>query len=198
MSRGDRVTAWILDATAVALALAFLLFAGRQIYMGTKAALAERLIAQAFAAHIRDGSAHRPWAWADIHPVAALEVPRLDVRRHVLTGASGSSLAFGIGHVDGTALPNTRGNCVLAGHRDNRFAFLQELRVGDELILTTRAGRGTWTIEAVAIVHEAQINLLEASTSRQLTLMTCYPFEGLTPGNQRFVVWCRPSEGLMA
>jgi sortase (surface protein transpeptidase) len=156
MTRGDRLVAWSLDATAISLAIAFLFLAGRSTWMGAKSLLAEHLIARAFSAHVRDGDAHVPWSWADVHPVASLEVPRLGIRRHVLTGASGSSLAFGIGHLDGTSPPNGNGNCVLVGHR---------------------------------------IDLLEATSSRLLTLMTCYPFNGLTPGAQRFVVWCRPGHG---
>ena len=165
MSRGARVAAWLLDAAAVGLALVFLVFAGRSLYLGAKASLADRLIARAFAAHVRDGGAHVPWSWADVHPVAFLEVPRLDVRRHVLTGASGSSLAFGVGHVDGTSPPNSNGNCVLTGHRDTRFAFLAELRVGDEVILTTRNERRAWVVEGLAIVDDTRIDLLEATTS---------------------------------
>jgi sortase A len=191
------VAAWLLDATAVGLALIFLFLAGRSVWMGAKASLAERLIARAFAAHVRDGGAHVPWSWADAHPVAFLEVPRLDVRRHVLTGASGSSLAFGVGHVDGTSPPNSNGNCVLTGHRDTRFAFLAELRVGDEVILTTRDGRRAWVVEGLAVVDDTRIDLLEATTSRRLTLMTCYPLDGLASSSQRLVVRCRP-EGVGA
>ncbi len=195
MNRRDPTAAWLLDATAVALALIFIFLAGRGTWMGAKEILAEHLIARAFAAHVRDGRVHVPWSWADVHPVASLEVPRLGIRRHVLTGASGSSLAFGVGHLDGTSLPNSNGNCVLAGHRDTRFAFLADLRVGDELVLTTRRERRTWVIEALAVVDDSRMDLLEASSFRLLTLMTCYPFDGLAPGAQRFVVWCRPREG---
>jgi len=195
VNRRDRTAAWLLDVTAVALACLFLLLAGRSTWLGAKEILAEHLIAQAFAAHVRDGRDHVPWSWADIHPVASLEVPRLGIRRHVLAGASGSSLAFGVGHLHGTSLPNSSGNCVLAGHRDTRFAFLADLRVGDELILTPRNETRTWVIEALAIVDESRIDLLEDTPSRLLTLMTCYPFGGFTPGAQRFVVWCRTQRG---
>ena len=116
--------------------------------------LADRLIAAAFSAHVRDGGSHPPWGWADVHPVGSLEIPRLGVQRYVLSGASGSSLAFGLGHVDGTGTPNGTGNCVLAGHRDTRFAFLKELRVGDAVTLTTRAGTRTWTVESLGVVDD--------------------------------------------
>jgi sortase A len=195
MSRQTRTVAWLLDAVAVGLALVFVLLAGRTLFLSAKGALAEHLIARAFAAHVRDGGDHLPWGWADVHPVASLEVPRLGVRRHILTGASGTSMAFGIGHVDGTASPNNPGNCVLAGHRDTRFAFLEDVRVGDEVILTTRGEVRTWEVEGVAVVDDTRVDLLEATSSSHLTLITCYPFDGLTPGAQRYVVWCRPQGG---
>jgi len=64
---------------------------GEQAWLSVKASLAERLIEHAFAAHLEDGGVHRPWRWADTHPIARLEVPRLGVERIVLAGASGSS-----------------------------------------------------------------------------------------------------------
>jgi len=104
------------------------LLLGRHGYLAAKAVVADRLIDRAFLAHLADGRIHRPWGWADMHPIAVLEVGRLGVRRTVLRGASGESLAFGVGHVDGTAPPNAPGNCVLAGHRDRAFAFLADLK----------------------------------------------------------------------
>ncbi len=78
---------------------------GGQIYLRAKAALAAVLIDRAWEAHLADGREHRPWPWADLRPVARLEVPRLGVRRAILSGASGQSLAFGLAHVSGPGLP---------------------------------------------------------------------------------------------
>ena len=57
----------------------------------------------------------------------------------VLAGASGRTLAFGPGHVDGTPLPGEHGNAVVSGHRDTHFAFLRDLRCGDVLEVQTAA-----------------------------------------------------------
>ena len=80
-------------------------------------------------------TARRPWSWADMHPIARLTVPRLGIERPILSNASGSALAFGIGHIDGTAGPATAGNCVVAGHRDSWAAFLADLRVADAVVI---------------------------------------------------------------
>jgi sortase A len=166
---------------------------GERIALAGKAQVARHLIDRAFAAHLEDGAAHRPWRWADTWPIARLDVPRLGVRRVILAGATGATLAFGPGHVDGTALPGTPGNVVLAGHRDSWFAFLADLRPGDELLLHSRAGVERYTVERLEVrdAHDAVV-LLPAAAPR-LTLVTCWPFDGfgaLVPGTRRYVVTC--------
>jgi len=165
-----------------------------QAWLTAKAQLAEVLIRRAFAAHLRDGAPHRPWDWADMHPVARLEVPRLGVLRTVLTGASGSSLAFGAGHVDGTAPPNATGNCALAGHRDGSFAFLDDLRVGDDLILRTHSGSVRYEVQDLLVTDMRDVGLLQPTEDPRLTLITCYPFHGLTRSELRYVVVLRRSD----
>ncbi len=159
-----------------------------QAWLTAKARLAQVLIDRAFAEHLLDGARHRPWSWADMHPVARLEVPRLDLSRTVLAGASGSSLAFGPGHVDGTASPNATGNCALAGHRDGSFAFLDELREGDLLILHTRAGSVRYTVQQLLVADMREVDLLQATEDSRLTLITCYPFHSLSRSELRYVV----------
>ena len=55
---------------------------GERAWMEAKACLATRLIDRSLRAHLRDGRVHRPWSWADTHPVARLEAPRLGIREH--------------------------------------------------------------------------------------------------------------------
>jgi sortase A len=162
---------------------------GRRVYLEAKALLAQRLIDRAFAAHLRDGRPHRPWTWADTYPIAVLELDRLDVRRSVLAGASGTSLAFGVGHVDGTAGPNSPGNCVLAGHRDRAFAFLEKVRPGDVLRLRTADAAREYVVETRGVVERTDVGALQpAGGHRRLTLVTCYPFGGLLRSPLRYVV----------
>jgi sortase A len=160
-------------------------------WLTAKAFVAERLNRGAFRAHLTDGDVHRPWSWADTWPIAELEVPRLGVRRSVLEGASGASLAFGAGHVDGTAEPNGPGNCVLAGHRDSWLAFLEHLHVGDTLVLRTRGETRRYTVTSAEVVSMWHTEILDPSPDARLTLVTCYPFGALTRGPLRYVVTCR-------
>ena len=164
-----------------------------QGWLAAKAFVAARLIERAFVAHLRDGGVHLPWSWADTHPVAQLEVPRLALRRTVLAGASGSSLAFGVGHLDGTAQPNEQGSCALAGHRDSWFAFLAQLRVGDELLLHTRSGVRRYRVEQLAVHGMRDTRIFASSAETRLLLITCYPFGSLRESPWRYVVTARPA-----
>lgn len=158
-------------------------------WIHAKAALAQHLIAAAWD-RAKAGGTPRPWPRADMQPLARLTVPAHGVRLHVLAGTSGRSLAFGPGHVAGTALPGTDGNSVIVAHRDTHFAFLKDLREDEEIAVEDARGRTTrYRVREVAIVDKHATRLLDAADSAQLTLITCWPFDAVQPGStQRYVV----------
>jgi sortase A len=176
-------------ATAVALAGAGALLLAHGLWIPAKAVLAQVLLERAFRSAEGEGAA-RPWPWADFAPLARLRAPRQGASTIVVSSATGAALAFGPGHVAGTAAPGEPGNVVLAGHRDTHFRFLRELRPGDALELETprdvRAGyRVTWA----GIVHERDTALLGERGADMLTLVTCWPFDAIRPGGPwRYVV----------
>ena len=170
-----------------------------------KAQLAQWLIAQAWDNSQTPGhepSAQRenpltpnikPWPWADTHPVARLRMPDEGVDLFVLEGAQGNSLAFGPGHLQGTALPGD-GISVIGGHRDTHFRFLKDIKPGDDLYMQTRDGRQlTYRIERRQVVDSRHTPLqLPDYPASGLVLVTCYPFDAIDPnGPLRLVVWAR-------
>ncbi len=165
---------------------------GHQAYMKVKAVVAERLIRRAWSAHLADGHEHRPWRWADVTPVARVTVPRLGVDRVVLSGATGQALAFGLGHVGGTTRPGAPGHVVIAGHRDTWASFLRELQPGDEVRVATRTGTRRWTVVARRVVAQDDTAVLDPVMGDRLSLMTCYPFDGVRRSPWRYVVTCEP------
>lgn len=164
------------------------LMLGGRLYIGLKAQLAALLIERAYAAHLQDGEAHRPWPWADLQPIARLEIARLKVTRTVLSGAAGESLAFGLGHVSGTAPPGAEGNCAIGGHRDTWASFMRELLIGDVLTLETRDTRRAYMVRSIEAVQETDLSSIEPEEDSRLTLITCYPFTGLTRSTRRLIV----------
>lgn len=167
-----------------------LLFFGQAGWTYAKAGLAQVLMEGAWARTLDGEERVKPWSWADTWPVARLAAPRLDVVRLILEGATGRTLAFAPGHLTGSASPGTRGNTVVAGHRDTHFSFLQDLEQGDLLVVGTSDGREhRYRVESFEIVHERQTEVLEPSGTESLTLVTCYPFDAIVPGGPlRFVV----------
>ncbi len=108
----------LLTATALVIGLlgTWQVASGGWIY--AKAALAKGMIADAWSETLSTGIKIKPWAWADTWPVAKLRFPTHKRDITVLAGAQGATLAFGPGHLDGTAKPGALGNSVIAGHRD--------------------------------------------------------------------------------
>jgi sortase A len=156
-----------------------------------KAWLAQILLERAWAETLAgDGPVVRPWPWADTAPLARLQVPALGVDRIVLAGASGRSLAFGPGHLDGTALPGGPGHSVLTGHRDTHFAFLKELDLGDEIRVQGRDGAWRrYRVSGTQVLDSRSARLALGDDRPRLSLVTCYPFDALRPGGPlRYVV----------
>lgn len=165
------------------------------MWLRVKALVAQRLLHHAWEETVRTGVSVKPWPWADSWPVARLRVGRLGVDHIVLEGDSGEVLAFGPGHLTNSAVPGSRGNCILAGHRDTSFTFLQELQPGDTVHLEAVNGRDYAFQVTSAHVRQNRELYLEQSDSPWLTLITCYPFNAVQPGtDQRYVVFARLQE----
>jgi sortase A len=163
-------------------------------WIPVKAAVAQILLHQAWE-RARDGSSTaRPWPWADTWPVGRLRAPRYGIDQIVLAGATGSALAFAPGHVDGTAMPGRCGNCVLSGHRDTHFRFLERLQPGDALELEAPDGHlQRFAVRSTNVQDRSDVSVLDDSNAPMLTLITCYPFDAVVPGGPlRFVVRAEP------
>ncbi|MCB1759558.1 MAG: class GN sortase [Gammaproteobacteria bacterium] len=179
--------------------LLLLLFAAWQLgegkYLQAKAWLAQQLLRTAWQQTRDGGDRIAPWPWADTWPVARLEVPRLGIDQIVLADTSGRTLAFGPGHLNGSAPLGEAGNSVLSGHRDTHFSFLRELKRDDLLHLTLPDRRRIrYRVYDLGVV-DARVGVSIQRQQRELTLTTCYPFDALLPGgSERYLVAARPVE----
>jgi sortase A len=162
-----------------------------------KAWVAPKLIERAWQRTLDEHRPVKPWPWADTWPVAHLAVPAMDIERYVLAGAHGSSLPFGPGHMDGSALPGEPGSVIIAGHRDTHFGFLHEIRPGAILQLTSMRGhRFDFEITGQEIVDARLHGISPLSTGSELILVTCQPTKGMPfRGPYRLVVTAKPIKG---
>jgi len=183
--RALRFTVFALMAAGTALVASAL-------YIPAKAALAQVLLERAWARTQAGETGVRPWPWADITPVAVLEVPRLGERSIVLEGASGQAMAFGPGHMTNTAQIGARGTAVIAAHRDTQFRYLQDVKDGDRILVETADGEHRAFRVVEMRVVRADASGLDPSdggpTGARLALVTCYPFDGFLRGPLRYVV----------
>jgi sortase A len=169
---------------------------GEGAWIHAKAAMAQILIKRAWDQALAGRTAIHPWPWADTFPVARLTVPALDVDEIVLAGASGRTLAFGPGHMDGTAAPGAPGLSVISAHRDTHFRFLSAVKAGQSVILIDPAGiEHVYRVTETRVVDADKTALDATGETPRLALVTCYPFDSPMPGGRkRFVVFAEAQE----
>ena len=102
---------------------------------------------------------------------------------YVVEGVTLGDLQRGPGHYPGTALPGDEGNFAVAGHRTTYgapFFNLDQLRKGDEVIVTARDGsRHTYKVREQEVVAPGDTWVIGPdpleSGKATLTLTTCNP-----------------------
>jgi len=173
------------------------LLVGRHLYLAAKGAAAAVLIDRAWSRSFDDGRPHRPWPWADFTPVARIEVRRLGIDRPVLSDATGRTMAFGLGHLVGSAPLGGRGLSAVGGHRDSWAAFLEDLQRGDTIVLRTLDGVRRYRVDDTTVVdRRAGLPAVYAAGADpgtdpdRLALVTCWPFDSIRRGPLRYLVTC--------
>ncbi|WP_213455682.1 class E sortase [Rhizomonospora bruguierae] len=116
--------------------------------------------------------------------VARLYIPKLDKRWVVVEGVTAKDIRYAPGHYPKTAMPGDLGNFSVAGHR-NRAIFwrIDELHVGDDIIVETRTNWYHYKVYGQQIVTPRQIEVVAPVPNHPgrtpeealLTLTTCNP-----------------------
>ena len=178
-----------LNGISILLILASFSFFGQSIYIYAKAQMAQVLLERAFSQSLLSSKPVKAWSWADTYPVARIRIERIGAEAIVLQGASGEALAFGPALLNETARPGERGTSVMAAHRDTHFAFLQNVRVGDIIQVTRDDGlEFTYRATGMRVVNWNASGIDAHEAGFHLVLSTCYPFEAVTRGSQRYLV----------
>ncbi|MBA2283255.1 MAG: class E sortase [Acidimicrobiia bacterium] len=118
-----------------------------------------------------------------------IRIPRIGVDFTFVEGVGVSDLKEGPGHYPETPLPGQTGNSAIAGHRTTYgapFANVDQLEVGDEIVITTVQGEFTYLVGiAPQIVAPDRVEVLDAdhwdfdgdgvAEANVLTLTACHP-----------------------
>ena len=121
--------------------------------------------------------------------IGILNLQPLAEKFPIVAGTTDEDLEKGVGHYDGTALPDEKDQIVLSGHRDTVFKRLGELKLGDELTVEMPYGTFTYVIEKTFIVEADDRTVIRSTAPNEvLTLTTCYPFNFVGDAPQRYIV----------
>jgi len=84
---------------------------------------------------------------------------------------------------------------VIAAHRDTHFAFIKDLREGDEIALEQADGtKARFRVTGFETVRWDAFSVPKTGERQQLALATCYPFEGPLGSPLRRVAWAERVE----
>ena len=110
-------------------------------------------------------------------PVAIMEIPSIKLKQPVVDGITEDVIKYFLGRFPESAMPGEVGNFAVAGHRVSDFtdAFinLYKVKVGDEVIVTTKEGRFTYEVDNSFIVDPDQVEVLDDADYEKMTLITC-------------------------
>jgi sortase A len=124
-------------------------------------------------------------------PLGRIEISAVGMTTMILEGTEEGTLRRAVGHIRGTPLPGQRGNVALAGHRDTFFRGLRDIRVNDEITLTTLSGSYHYRVDSTKVVKPEETEALKDDGHDTLTLVTCYPFNFVGSAPKRFIVRAR-------
>ena len=121
--------------------------------------------------------------------LGTMEMPKIGVTKSLFEGVSLTVLDNGPGPWPGPAMPGHVGNVVIGGHRtshDRPFRNIDQLVIGDEMILTTSEGRFVYRVTGSEIVTPDAIRIINQTERFTATLFACHPV-GST--RERYIVY---------
>jgi sortase A len=125
---------------------------------------------------------------SDNLPLAVLSIDKLSLKVPIYDGATDFNLNRGVARIKGTARIGDKSNLGIAGHRDGFFRGLQDIALGDALLLETLQGAQQYRVASIQIVDPADVHVLAPTDDSTVTLVTCYPFYFVGHAPQRYIV----------
>ncbi len=121
-------------------------------------------------------------------PLGIFSIEKLNIRVPIYNGTSEYYLNRGVGRIKGMAKMDEVGNLGLSGHRDGFFRSLKDIELGDDIEIQTTRGVEHYTVSSITIIPKNDISILEPTTEKTLTIVTCYPFYFVGHAPKRYIV----------
>ena len=126
-------------------------------------------------------------------PIAVLKINSLNLKVPIFDGATDAQLIKGAGWIDYTSdFDDETGNIGVAGHRDSWFRPLKNIEIGHIIEVQTNTSLMKYQVFQTQIVKPNNVDVLRFTPSKQLTLVTCYPFYFVGDAPERFIVMAKP------
>ncbi|MFA9397335.1 MAG: class D sortase [Clostridiaceae bacterium] len=116
--------------------------------------------------------------------IGIIKIPKIDLKVAIGDGVDMDTLKYAVGHYTDSVYPGDVGNCSIAGHRSytysEYFNRLDEVEIGDEILIVTSNGEFTYKVYDKFIVEPEETWVLDDSKDSELTLITCTPVRSAT------------------
>ncbi len=179
----------LLNLLSILLIIGAATMLGKSCWITLKAEVAQILLHRAFTQSMASGENIKPWSWADTWPVAEIKIPRIGAEAIVLNGSTSEALAFGPTWLPDTPKPGEPGTSVIAAHRDTHFSFLKNVALNDQITITRSNGLTFhYRVTNLRVANWNTSGIDRHATGHHLVLTTCYPFDAVTRGTQRYIV----------
>lgn len=112
--------------------------------------------------------------------IGILNIDKINIKLPIKSYFNEEEIKSYAGHLPGTAMPGELGNCVIAGHRARArgrlFNRLDELEIGDIILITYNSNNYVYKVTDIKIVEPTDVSVLNVADGESiLTLITCHP-----------------------
>ncbi len=121
-------------------------------------------------------------------PEAVIRIGSVGLEVPVFPGTTEANMTRGAGRIVGSPRFGEPGNVSVSSHRDGYFRRLEDLKVGDEIVVDTREASYRYVVEEIRITDPTDTVVLWPGDVPELTLVTCYPFDFIGRAPLRYVV----------
>jgi len=158
--------------------------------MPIKAIIGQHYLEVAWKDSLKSNKLSKPWKNADFYMIGKLTIPKLKISRVILNSVSGEALAWSIGRVTNIVSSSKNGPIILAGHRDSHMQFMSKLNIGDKIeLMMTDGVLKKYEISKLDVTDKPELKISNISIDDDsLILMTCWPFNALRSGPQRYIL----------
>ena len=129
-------------------------------------------------------------------PLGIFTIEKLNLKVPIYNGTDDFILDRGVGRIKGMAKMDEDGNLGISGHRDGFFRVLKDIEVGDDIEIQTTRGVESYAVTSIDIIPKSDVSILEPTTEKTLTIVTCYPFYFVGHAPKRYIVTATPKQSL--